>query len=237
MEKYEKQIGLKTIWLTLVRRWPYVLIIFLPILLASLIVTQGIMKKTYASTATISKFYAAAPYFDAGSWDKFKIYIDNSLATTETALAEQGVKHVDGSLITVADMATVSLAAFKSNQSTLTITFTSSDKTITKPVLTELTTQAYAKCFNPDGSAQSGFEGTKFEGGSASNPSISSGNTKYFIIGAAAGLVLALALPFVYEIASDEVYDAADISSWGVPAFDMKASTPKEKRKHLTVEI
>ena len=52
MEKYEKFIGLKTIWLTFVRRWKIVLIIFVPAALATLIVTQFFIPKQYQSSAT-----------------------------------------------------------------------------------------------------------------------------------------------------------------------------------------
>ena len=47
---------------------------------------------------------------------------------------------------------------------------------------------------------------------------------RYFLIAAAAGLVVALAVPFVYEIIADEVYDAKDITDWGVPATLIDAS-------------
>ena len=52
MEKYEKAINLKAIWLTFVRRWKIILIIFVPAALATLIVTQFFIPKQYQSSAT-----------------------------------------------------------------------------------------------------------------------------------------------------------------------------------------
>ena len=70
MEGYEKSICLKTIWLTIVRRFEYILLIFVPIALATLIVTRFVLKKTYQSTVTVSlnKTFSDTGYlFQAGS--------------------------------------------------------------------------------------------------------------------------------------------------------------------------
>ena len=44
MEKYEKSIGLKTIWLTLVRRFHIILLIFIPIALISVVYSYAFIK-------------------------------------------------------------------------------------------------------------------------------------------------------------------------------------------------
>ena len=53
MEKYEKTIGLKTIWLTIVRRFLVIFAVFIPIALATVVYTQFFMTKTYQSSVTL----------------------------------------------------------------------------------------------------------------------------------------------------------------------------------------
>ena len=143
----------------------------------------------------------------------------------------------------MADLSTISVGAFVANRYEVIVTFSSRDSSITKIVLTELCNQTVDKFYNHDEEGNRTtirneyYTGLDLKGGSASGPSVSSGNNKYFIIGCAAGAVLALALPFVYEIASDEIYEASDLTNYGIPAFDIKASTRSSKKKNLTVEI
>ena len=236
--KYEKQIGLKTIYLTFVRRWMYMLIIFVPVVAAAYIYTQKIMKDTYSSIAVISK----NAVFDQTRYNDMKSNINSSYESTVTALGEAGVKHSNGNPITINDLAAVSVDSFVANKYTVTLSMSSSESGITQPILTELAKQAVEKCYNHDAegnrtTAKSNFEGTQLNGGKASAATPSGKAKKYFIIGAAAGAVLALGLPFIYEITSDEVYEASDLTSYGIPAFDIKATTKASKKKKLMLEI
>ena len=65
MNNYEKSIGLKTIWLTIVRRFKYILLIFVPLLLVTFLVTQFGITKNYQSSVTFlrtSSTIATADY-------------------------------------------------------------------------------------------------------------------------------------------------------------------------------
>ncbi|MBQ7243954.1 MAG: hypothetical protein IJS52_07090, partial [Bacilli bacterium] len=52
--QYERQIGLRTIWLTILRRFVDAIVIFVPIALASFVVTQKVMTKSFTSSTTLT---------------------------------------------------------------------------------------------------------------------------------------------------------------------------------------
>ena len=53
MQKYEKTIGLKTLSLTILRRWKAILIVFIPSSIIVLIVTQFFIPKQFQSSVTL----------------------------------------------------------------------------------------------------------------------------------------------------------------------------------------
>ena len=218
MEKYEKSISLKTIGLTFARRYDGILFIFLPILLASFLVTNFMMTKTYQSSISVSNNAAISTtqHQQMGNLLKDK----DVLTQTAHNLKADGYKHANGADITSAEISSgVNLAALASNSISLTITFQSTDQSITKYVLDELIDLAVPVARETIG----GFAALTVDNPASAGVKNSKEN-RYFLIAAAAGLVVALAVPFVYEIIADEVYDAKDITDWGVPATLIDAS-------------
>ena len=107
------------------------------------------------------------------------------------------------------------------NVASYSITFRSSNSAFTKPVLDEIakvTIEAMQTATGLTGDAN------KLVADPASGPSKTSKENTYFLIALAAGFVVACAIPFIYEIVADQVYDKKDIELWGVEAFELKAS-------------
>ena len=219
MEKYEKSIGLKTVYLTLVRRFHIILLLFVPIALGSFIVTNLIMKKTYQSTSTIAK----ASAFTAAHYQNAQLTIKNETNLTKVVenLKNNGTTHSNGSVITINEINSgLSFSAFSSsNQSvSLSLFFQSNDSKIVQPVLSELTIVSVDAL-----KIQKDFE-TTYITKEASKAVKNSKENKYFLIALAAGAVISLGIPFVYEIISDELYDADDVKALGCDAFELKIS-------------
>lgn len=213
MDNYEKRIGLKTIWQTIVRRWKVILIIFIPVALASLIVTQFMMTKKYSSNMT---------FLNSSNMDNAKyatavaiIQKEDVINATVKYLAEQekSIK-VTASQITSG----MSIPAWKSNTPYITVTYTSTNKSLIQPILNAYKEKAL-EAFVASGT----YKDMKVSSG-PTDPSKVSKDRTYLIIGIAAGAVLALGFAFVDEIISDEVYDKEDIEYLGSPAFEITAS-------------
>ena len=217
MNNYEKSIGLKTIYLTIIRRWKIILFLFIPIALVSFVVTNFFMTKTYQSSVTVSKDTA----FSATHFDKFKTALKSSdLATTVAdALKEDGTKHSNGNEITASEILSgLSFTTPATTAVSATFSFQSTDNTITQPVLAKFADSAVESI-----KAVSEFKGIKVTS-TASAAVKNSSERKYLIIGIAAGAVVALGGAFIYEIISDEVYDKGDVEMLGCPAFELKVN-------------
>lgn len=218
MEKYEKTIGLKTIWLTIVRRFLVIFAVFIPIALATVVYTQFFMTKTYQSSVTL---------YRAGSITAAQYpIIPSTVKSSETAqtvadklkTADPAIKHSNGSEITAAEILNgLSIASsISTTTGTVSFTFQSSDKAICKVVLEEV-----ANVVLPTINAT--LSGTTISS-HASEPTKNSKENTYLLIGMAVGAVLALGFAFVYEIISDEVYDKADIDNLGCGGFEFTVS-------------
>ena len=212
--KYERQVSLKTIYLTLIRRTEMILIIFIPLFLASFIVTKFVLPKQYTSSAVVSNNAALS----SDAYSRIQLYAETNGIYTSVAqnLANNGVKHSNGGAITVSEISSgIGFSTYSSNMSYFTITFASEDSTITKAALNSYTTVALTalKDSYPNLSVTE----------SAGDPVKTSKENQYFLIATVASLVLALGIPFIYEIVTDEVFDKEDIELYGVPAFEIKA--------------
>jgi capsular polysaccharide biosynthesis protein len=227
MKKYERQIGLKTIALTFIRRFDILLIIFLPVLIGSFVATQFIMTKKYYSNIVVSKF---SNTITSEQYQNIKLHCldDGIVDTAVTNLSNNGIKHFNGTAITSNDIKNgMSFPKYVSSNSE-TLSFVSTDKTITKPVLTEVTTLV--------------VELVKKSWSQLSDLHISSNATeaskdktplKYFLIASAAGLGVAFVTAFVYEIASDRLYDCSDIRNMEFSAVSFKLPKKKEDNKNV----
>lgn len=225
MEKYERTIGLKTILLTLVRRFLIILCIFLPIALVSVVYTKAIMKSEYTNSITLTRVSGFTTSNYPTMYSTIKSMKNAEAVAQELAKTTEGegeeahsvtpTKHADGSDITANEIyAGITMAAsISSTTGSFSVSFKTNDSTISQIVLTQAIKSAeteYKKLV------------TEVKYGEASIPTDnSSTKNKYLLIGVAAGLVLALGFAFVYEIVSDEVYDKADIENLGCAGFEL----------------
>ncbi len=217
MADYERSISLKTIYLTLTRRTELILLLFLPLFLASYIVTNHVMTKSYASASTISNNNNAAIAQTTYNSMQMSFKSSEIFETVETNLAKAGTKHANGTAITASEVQkSISFSAYASSMVSFTVTFATKDSTIAQKALAEyvnvaLETNATAypnlKVYSPAGEAYK-----------------TSKENQYFLIGTAASLVVALVIPFIIEIVGDEVFDAKDVRLFGCEASEIRAS-------------
>lgn len=209
MESYEKRIGLKTVWLTIVRRWKVILIIFVPIALASVVLTQAIMTKKYKSSFTLSN----VTNLDNNGYNK----VVATIQKTETINAAVEKLAAAGTQVAASDIASgISIPFWTMNTPYVTVSFTSVNKDIINPILISLS-EASLDALKPTYT-------TMIVSSQPKNPTLASKNTTYMIIGLVGATVFGLGLAFADEIVSDEVYDSDDIRYFESPAFEITAS-------------
>ena len=213
MEKYEKAIGLKTIWLTFVRRWKIVLIIFVPAALATLIVTQFFIPKQYQSSATfLNNANLTATTHNAAQLQIQKEATLNK--AVEYLQADYSITNVSASNI----LNGLSFNAFNAgNPGIVTFSFTAKQQKIVKPVTDSLSKAALAEL------QANGFDKMVISS-PASNPASVGKGKQYLLIGLAASAVLGLGIAFVDEIVSDEVYDEDDVALLGSSSYGLIVS-------------
>lgn len=231
MNNYEKTIGFKTIWTSIIRRWHIFLMIFVPVCLVSLLVTNVFFVKTYISAIAISR----GGIINATHYAIIQNYVTNTSSKdgnegavyiTALNLKEEGFTHKNGSEITVNEIYSgISFRALETNALEVSFSFQSTDSSITQKVLNELTKNAIN---NLKVSGAADYNQMSIVGDGASSPVKNSKERTYFLIALAAGFVVAFGIPFVDEIVSDEVYDKYDIEALGCSAFEVKAK-PKKK--------
>lgn len=227
--QYERQIGLRTIGLTIVRRFIDVIVIFIPIALASYVVTQKVMTKSFTSSVslTINGVISSAQYavikssinkadlaYTVTAEDEEKTVTTYYVYTQAAAnLVAKGVNMKPTDIYPK-----ISLAALASSSASISISFTSSDSALPKKVLDEvapLLVIAYKQMRTDLGTLSTV---------PASAAVHSSKENTYLLIGLAAGLALGFGFAFLDEIFSDEVYNARDVNNFGGAGFDLKVS-------------
>ena len=211
MDKYERNISLRTIYLTIIRRFKTILLFFVPIALIVLVFTTFIMTKTYQSSATITNASGSAISTQAYQSMQLALKKTEFIDSVVEQLKTDEVKHSNKKEIVASEITSgLSFGTLATNSISVKISFQSTDSKIVQPVLKTLTTK-YAE-------SQTTYNVTSEASGAVKNSS----ERKYLLIGVAAGLVVACGIAFLDEIFSDEVYDAKDIANYGIPAFDMK---------------
>lgn len=195
-----------------------ILLIFIPLFLASYLVPTRVLKKEYTSTAVIENNAAIAQATYSLITNRFKAdAIYESVAENLAAEGEKKLVHENGKPITASEISSgLSLSAYASNMVNFTISFKSNDSTIVQGVLAEYTSVALEVTHEAYPNLKLSREASK--GAKTSN------ENKYFLIGAAASLVLACGIPFVYEIIADQVFDDKDIKVFGLEGFELRAS-------------
>lgn len=219
MKKYEKTIGLKTVWLTIVRRFYYILFVFVPIALASLLVTSFAIPKTYQSSVTVSKttVFLAAQHQILQNYTKDENTINFAIEQFNT----KGIKHSNGDEINIKEIVEgLSFSSLDVNSIFVTVYYQSLDKTIVQPVLNELITATIDSLKN-DETTKKDFA-TLVISSPASDAVKNSNERKYLLIGIAAGLFVSFGLAFVDEVISDELYDKADVELLGCDSFELR---------------
>ena len=130
------------------------------------------------------------------------------------------MKFSNVSKITTADINKgIAFTAITTNTNPVTIAFNTTDSKVASPILTEVAEVTVQILKDANVASLNNLTV-----GTASSPTKTSKENTYFFIGMAAGLVLALAVPFVWEIAADKVYDAKDITLLGCDGFELKAT-------------
>ena len=213
MEKYEKAIGLKTIWLTLVRRWKIILIIFVPAALATLVVTQFFVPKQYQSSATfLNNANLTATTHNAA---QLQIQKEETLTKAVSYLeADYSITNISASTI----LNGLSFTAFNSsNPGIVKFSYTTKTQSTAKPVVDCVSKAALEEL------KANGFDKMVISS-PASNPASLGKGKQYLLIGLAASAVLGLGIAFVEEIVSDEVYDEDDVAMLGSSSYGLIVS-------------
>lgn len=215
MQKYERTIGLKTIYLTLVRRTEAILALFIVLVGASFIVTNFMMGKQYTSTSVMANNAAITqPVY---TLMQNNIKSDATIESVVKNLKTAKVTHTGGKDITASEIKSgLSFSAFASNMVQFTVSFKSSDAAIVQYTLEEVMNVSY-DVLKPT------YAGLSIYSPASAAVKTSKENT-YLLVGVAASLVVALGVPFVWEIAEDTVYDKKEVEDWGAPAFELRAS-------------
>ena len=233
MEKYEKIIGLKSIWLTIVRRFVVAIIVFAPIALATIVYTQFFITKTYISSGTFStssdintQAYASLfpPLIKSEETAKeaerelAKLDEEGNQVFDENNQPLKATTHTDGSKITWREIQNGIYIASSVSATTRLISFSfqSTDSKICQP-----TVQAVLDVLNGKEIMNGSTKVTLSISKMASSVSKNSSENKYLLIGLAAALVLGLGFAFIDEIVSDEVYDKKDIELLGCDGFEI----------------
>ena len=224
MEKYEKAIGLKTIFLTLVRRLHIVVLIFVPVALAAFVVTNKFLTKTYQSTVSMSR--GTGTVVTTPQHNAMQSYIKDTTVNEEEpeksgaitiavkTLAEQNITITAGEILSG-----LSFATMANNSASFSFSYTSTKESLVQPVLKAVSEAAQARMRLTTGD----YKNAKIVSAASAAKKISN-EKKYFLIALAADFVVALGVPFVIEIVADEVYDKEDVELLGCPSFDLKAS-------------
>lgn len=221
MEKYEKAIGFKTIKLTFLRQWFAIVCIFIPIAIASLIATNLFVAKTYTSSSTLTREGSVIP---ANQFDPLVNKIKSTSNQVASNLLKDGIVHSNGKEITNNDILSgLSFSEYVSNSASITITYKSTDKSIVQPVVKEIVNY----CVNSK-STVTEFAGL-YVSSEASFPTTNSSQSKYLLIALAADAVASLAVPFLFEVIGDEVYDREDVELLGCPGFELNAQKKNKK--------
>lgn len=227
MKQYEKSITLKSAWLTLIREYDVILLIFIPIILVSFVTTQVIMKKHYYSEATYYRYEG----FDNTSYASVKQSVgDDQLPSIVNELAEAGVKHSNNNPITASELSSgITFNGFESG-GYLTFSFVTTERAIAEPTMTVVLQHSYNYLKNYDR-----FKGLSIA--KQAQPAKRDGkNMKYFLIISAAGLGVALVAAFVYEVINDRVYNVADMEAFECAAIEVKVPKEKKEKKNVSKE-
>ncbi len=213
MEYYERNIGFRTIYLTIVRRFKLILLIFLPILGVSLIVSFFVLPKTFQSSVTISK---SSSIMSITNYETIQSYVKSTGTINKTAeqLKKESISHSNGNEITLDEIYSgITFAPLGTNSISVTFYFQSSDKGCTQSVLSVLANITVDALRN-DPATSKEFSALSITT-PPSVPHKNTSDTKIVLVSLFVGLVISFAASFVYEVYSDKIYNDKDLLFYG----------------------
>ena len=133
---------------------------------------------------------------------------------------ENYVTHTNGSSVTSSEIYSgISFTSLATNSIYVTFSFQSSDKAIVQKVTAELANVSIEKL------KEASTDYSKLVVSTPATSAVKNSKEKrYFLIALAVDAVLALGVPFIYEIFADEVYDKEDVTYLGSDSFELKVS-------------
>lgn len=205
MNSYEKNIGLRTMWLTFIRRFKIILLFFIPILLVSFLGTKKVFKTSYQSNMTVT----------TGGVINLENHTNlvNFVTKTETKEKVSSALSKKATPIIIEPSAIAfSITSWKNNLTSMSISFKSNNNTIATEVMNELKTYI---------SDPENFQyATRYQFNEPTSSTINK-QKKYFLILAFLGAMISVGLAFYDEVSSDEVYDVKDVKLMGLDGFEL----------------
>ena len=224
MEKRSKEISLKTLLLTFIRRFDLMLLVLIPAFLVTVLVSNFMIAKTYYSELSLSQ---QRTIIKETQYDTIKKYATSTGAITKAVdqLKKEKIFHADGSAITSEEIkAGLSFNKYEANSIYVTYSFTSPDKTITKSVLSQLTAATIDYLKDDESAKLTNVTISK----PITDPQETSRNKKIFLVGTAVSVVVAFTTAFIVEVALDKVYDKSDFELAGVKVTEI--NLPKGRK-------
>ena len=231
LNKYEKTVTYRTIFLTIIRRFHIFLIVFLPIVIISFLFTHFLVQKTYQSTIVLNRNgnITSAQYQvmqkqikEIGSEEN-----PSTIYCVYQNLKKNDIKHSDGREITTSEIQSgISFSLLDSNSIYFSFYFKSKDLSIVKPVSNELALNTIQ--FLKDSNKTTNY--TDFKSlslDSVSDPVKNSKETTYFLIFSAIGFAAASLISLIYEVVGDEVFNKKDLEYTGINISEINLSKTK----------
>jgi capsular polysaccharide biosynthesis protein len=220
MKKYERSINFKTLFLTFVRRFEIMIILFVPIALGTIIYSQFFIKKEFKSDISFMNYYSV---IKDSEYTNFSTCVKSSGVLSKTAygLKDKGIFHANGKEITAEEISDgIYIAPNEANTIYIRLSFTSEDKTISQPVLNELADVTRWTLLTEKSYGLSGISIV----GEASEAKDSGKRNKTLYLGLGAGLAASILCGFISEIIFDEVYDKSDVEMMGCACYEVSLS-------------
>ncbi len=208
MERYEKAVGLKTIWLTIIRRWKIILCVFIPAAILTVFITQLFIPKQYQSTAT----FLNDAKLNTTTFNDVQLEVKKEKTINKTIQYLQDDYSIS---LTENDILNgLSFPSFNSNDAyVFKFSFTSKKRNIVKPVTQALSDATLETLTSTD------FKHMKRT--SVSDVASIGKDKQYLLIGLVASAILGLGIAFVDELVSDEVYDEDDLALLGSSSYGL----------------
>lgn len=218
MERYTRNINLKTIYLTFTRRFLFIVLIFIPIGLVSFLSIYFGTSRTFESSSVVQK----NAVFQDSHYQTFKSIVtsEDTALEVEKNLSDTNVFHSNSDKITADEIRKgISLSPydFSPQSISVTISFQSNDKIIIQKVLDEITSLSVNKALEKNETSFAGLITSSV----ATSPVDISNTKKFYLIAIVTDTLLALGIPFIWEVVSDEVYDKEDVESLGCEGFTL----------------